>query len=318
MLAAETKVDRRLQVRLRAELKLWIKHSPLLLMLVPVMAYYVLFHYVPMYGVTIAFKDLNLRLGILKSPWVGLKHLRLAFSSYMFWTSLKNTIIISVQRLVWGFPAPIILALLLNEVRHAFFKRSIQSVLYLPHFFSWVILSGIVIAFLSPSAGPIGALFKVIGIKPTNFVAEPRWFRTILITTGIWKEAGWGTIVYLAAIAGINPEFYEAALVDGANRWQQTIYITLPSLLPVVTVLLILRLGQILNAGFDQIFNLYNPLVRDVAEILDITVYQIGLQDMNYSLSTAIGLFKSAVGLVLIVATNAIATRLSEGEMGVW
>ncbi|MDK2902966.1 MAG: putative aldouronate transport system permease protein [Clostridiales bacterium] len=288
----------------------------LYIMLIPGIAYFVIFHYIPMYGVTIAFKDFKIMQGIMDSPWAGFKYFEQAFESPYFTQTLWNTFIISVYKLVWGFPAPIILALLLNEVKNLIFKRGIQTISYLPHFLSWVVIGGILTDMLAPQTGVVNNIIKVFGGEPIYFMASKEWFRTVLVASDIWKEVGWGSIIYLAALSGIDPQLYEASQIDGANRWQQTWHITMPGIRGTIAILLILRLGNILNAGFEQIFIMYNPSVYEVADIIDTWVYRIGLQGMQYSLATAVGLFKSLIGLVLVVSANWATHRM--GESGIW
>ena len=292
------------------------KHSDLVLMLAPCLLFFVLFNYVPMLGAMIAFKEFRLDLGILASPWIGLENFTKLFASPDFPNALRNTLVISLLRLGFGFFAPIILALLLNELRVAWFKRSVQTLTYLPYFFSWVILGGIFLMVFS-FRGPANQAVQLLGFEAAEFLTDDVWFIIVLIATGIWQAVGYGAVIYLAALAGISPELYEAAMVDGAGRWKQTLHITLPSLVPTIVTLFILSLGHILNAGFDQIYNMYNPMVYDVADIIDTYVLR-RLQTMDFGLATAAGLFKSVVGLALVVAVNAIAKRISQGEQGVW
>ena len=286
-----------------------------LLFLIPLIQL-VIFRYIPIYGLIIAFKDFRYGLGFWRSPWNNFAHFRVLFDSPFFGRILRNTIIISLMRIGFGFPAPIILALLVNELRSTSFKRVVQSISYLPHFMSWVVLSGIIIEILSPQRGPVGYIFSLLDKPAPNLLISTKFFRPMLIVTGIWQSVGWASIVYLAALSGIDPELYESAAVDGANRYRMAIHITLPSLIPVMTVLFILRLGQILNAGFDQILNLYNPLVYEVADILDTAVYRIGIYQRTYDFATAMSLFKSAIGVTLIVITNSVIRRFS--DYGVW
>jgi putative aldouronate transport system permease protein len=269
-----------------------------------------------LYGVLLAFKDFSPRLGILGSPWVGLDHFKfLFFQSPDFMRIFRNTLLISCYHIIFGFPAPIILALLLNELRYGMFKRIAQSISYIPHFFSWVVLSGIVIVMLSPSEGPVNYLLQLLNIEPIYFLADPDYFRSTLVATGIWKEIGWGTIIYLAALTGIDPTLYEAAVIDGANRRKQIWNITLPSILPVITIMFILSLGGILNAGFDQIFNLYNAAVYEVADVIDTYVYRAGIVGAQFGLTTAVGLFKNVIGIALVLSTNYVMKKL--GQEGV-
>ena len=217
-----------------------------------------------------------------------------------------------------GFPAPILLALLINELRNATFKRITQSISYLPHFFSWVVLASIMIEILSPQRGIVGYLYTLFGADPPNMLTRTTYFRPILVISDIFKEVGWGTVVYLAAISTIDPGLYESASIDGASRLKQARYITLPSLLPIISILLLLRVGYIMHAGFDQIFNLYNPIVYEVADIIDTYVYRVGIIERRFDFSTAVGLFKNAIGVVLLIVANVIIKRFGEGEYAVW
>lgn len=288
------------------------------LLLLPVIAYFIIFHYIPMYGIVIAFKNYAFLKGILGSDWVGFAHFRRLFSSPLFYNIMKNTINISAQRIIFGFPAPIILALLINEIQHLKFKKIVQTISYLPYFISWVILSGIIKELLSPARGAINGLLGLMGVEPIHFLAEAKYFVGVLIVSGIWQSIGWGTIVYLAAISGINTEQYDSSHIDGANRFQIIRYIVLPSIKSVILILFILNLGGILNSGFDQIINLYNPMVYSVGDVIDTYVYRIGLVEMEYSFSTAVGLFKNLVGFILVITSNFIVRKLSGGEQGVW
>ncbi len=286
------------------------------LLLLPVAAYFILFHYKPMYGLVIAFKDYKILSGIMQSPFVGLKHFRRLFDSPMFARVLRNTIIISALRVGFGFPAPILFALLLNEISHVRYKKIVQTISYLPHFISWVVLGGIVREMLSPSRGIVNWIIGLFGVEPIYFMAETELFRGVLIITGIWQSVGWGTVVYLAALASIDAAQYEAATIDGANRFQQVRYITIPSIVPVMVVLLLLNLSHILNAGFDQVFNLYSPVVYEVSDIIDTYVYRVGLMGFDYSFATAVGLFKNLVGFALVIVVNFL-TRTFTGH-GLW
>jgi putative aldouronate transport system permease protein len=288
----------------------------LYLLLLPGIICLFIFRYIPMYGVVIAFKEYNIFAGIANSPWVGFLQFERLFRNPEFSRILRNTILISAYKLLWGFPAPIILALLLNELKNQRFKKFTQTVLYLPHFISWVIFAGIIVTFLNPTTGVINDIISYFGGRKIDFLANKRMFRSILVITDLYKGVGWGTIVYLAAISNIDPTLYEAAIVDGANRFRQVWHITLPSIRSVVVILLILSLGNILNAGFEQIFLLYNPLVYEVADIIDTFVYRRGLVESNYSLGAAAGLFKNVVALILIWSANHIVK--SFGEDGLW
>jgi len=290
-----------------------IKYRYLYLMLLPGITLYLVFSYAPMYGIILAFKKFMYNKGILGSPWVGLENFRYIFHYEEFWTAFRNTIIISFGRLITGFPAPIILALLLNELRNERFKRVIQSVLYLPHFLSWIIIYGIVFNLISSNSGVVAkVLMSHFGIKMTPILGNPKYFRPLIYITSIWKGAGWGTIIYLAAIAGINPELYESAIIDGANRFKQCLYITLPSMKYAILVLLILNMGGIMDAGFDQIFNFYDPATYEVGDIIDTFVYRLGITGGRYEISTAVGLFKSVINCILLVTANKIVSLLGE------
>lgn len=285
------------------------------MMLIP-MIMLIIFHYIPMYGILIAFKNFSPGLGIWDSPWNNFEHFKRLFSDFLFIRALKNTIVISLLKVVIVFPAPIIFAILLNEIKSEKFKKVTQSISYLPHFMSWVILSAMVIEVFSPQRGIINFIITLFGGDPINFMADKSSFIPILILTDMWKEIGWGAIIYLASIASIDPQLYEAAEMDGAGRFHKMIHVTLPSIMPMVIIMFILRLGSILNAGFDQILNLYNPLVYEVADIIDTYVYRSGLEQFQFDYATAVGLFKNVVGIVLILSANAIIRRKS--EHGIW
>ncbi len=292
------------------------RHRYLIMLMLPGIAYFVVFRYVPIYGLVLAFKEYDVHQGILLSPWAGLKHFRRLFEQHdvarVFW----NTVEISVLRIVIGFPMPIVLALLLNEIFNTKFKRTVQTISYLPHFLSWVVVAGLITELLSPSRGIYGYIMRLIGADTTVLLTSQTWFIPILVISGIWKEVGWGTIIYLATMSSINPELYEAAVVDGASRWRRAISITLPGILPVTAILLILSMSQILNAGFDQIFNLYNTLVYEIADILDTYIYRVGLQGFEFEFATAVGLTKNVIALVLVLAVDRIVRRFT--GYGLW
>ena len=288
------------------------------LLLLPAIAFFVIFHYVPMYGVLLAFKNFRFAAGIIKSPWVGFAHFERLFTSVSFWEVLRNTLVISFLRLIFGFPAPIIFAILINEILSITMKKTLQTISYLPHFISWVVMGGIMIELLSPSRGAVNWILTKFGGDPIYFLTIPDYFRGILVVTGIYKGVGWGSIIYLAAISGIDLEQYDSAYIDGATRFHMIRYIILPSLAHVIIIIFILNLGQILNAGFDQIFNLYNPMVYSVGDIIDTYVYRIGLLQMQYSFSTAVGLFKNVVGFTLVVSVNYISKRIGDSGYGLF
>ncbi len=297
-------------------LRPYLRHRSLLMLAAPCVLFFAIFHYVPMAGLIVAFKDFVMSEGILRSPWVGLENFRRLFASDDFPRALRNTVTISFLRLAFGFFAPIVLALLLNELRLRLFKRTIQTLTYLPHFFSWVILGGIFLMMFGGD-GPVNSIVRAAGHSPISFLADDVWFIVILVATGIWQGAGYGAVIYLAALSGIDPQLYEAATIDGANRWRQTLHVTLPCLVPTIVVLFILNLGYILNAGFDQIYNMYNPMVYDAADIIDTYVLR-RLISMDYGLATAAGMFKSVVGLTLVWSANWMARKISGGEYGIW
>lgn len=294
--------------------RIW-QAKALYIMLLPGIIYYVIFKYFPMYGVIIAFKDFSILDGILKSPWADPwnKHFLTFFESPYFYQLLRNTILISVYKLIFGILPPIIMALLLNECRVRWFKSLVQTLTYMPHFLSWVIIYGILIALLSQSSGLINHWIKQLGGEAIPFMTSTTYFRSILVSSEIWQNLGWGAIIYLAAMSGIDPTLYEAARVDGASRLRMIWHITLPGIRSVIIMLFILNLGYILDAGFGQVYVLYNLQVYPVADIIDTWVFRTGLLQLNFSLAAAVGLFKSAIGLVLVIISNKIARRWGEG-----
>lgn len=296
--------------------KQYQKHRGLMLMFLPGFLLLLVFSYFPLYGILIAFKDFKISTGVWASPWVGLKHFEMLFSDYEFLLALKNTLVISVLKLVIGFPMPIILAILINEIRFIRYKKTLQMFSYLPHFFSWVVLGGMITQMFS-ATGPVNTLLSYVGFdEPVPFFSDPTMFLVLLIVTAIWQSVGWNSVIYIAAITGVDHSLYEAAEIDGAGKLRQVLSITIPSIAPTIITLFILNLGQVVNAGFDQIYNLYNPVVYEVSDIIDTLVLR-KMQTMNYSFGTAVGLFKSVVGLVLILGTNFIVKKLSDGEQGI-
>jgi putative aldouronate transport system permease protein len=279
-------------------------------MLLPAVILALLFHYLPMFGVVIAFQDYKPYLGISGSDWVGLKHFRLMFDRADSLQVIWNTLLIASMKIILMIIVPVVFALMLNEVRKMAFKRLVQTLVYLPHFLSWVILGAILVDLLSPQGGLVNrVLVDWFGISPVFFLGNGDWFRITVVTSEVWKEFGFSTIIYLASLAGINPELYEAAEVDGATRWKQTMHITLPGLVPIMTVCATLSLSSILSAGFDQIYNLYNPLVYDKGDIIDTYVYRVGILGQKLSFATAIGLFKSVVSCILILSVYRVALK---------
>ncbi len=287
------------------------------LLLLPFLAFLIVFKYVPMYGLTLAFKDFKIRAGILGSPWAGFKYFRQLFYANSFLNVLGNTLIISLQKLIFCFPAPIALAIFINEIRNARVRKTFQVISYLPHFLSWVIAASLITDLLSLN-GPLNAVVQLCGGEPVYFLANVKAFRPVLILTDIWKGCGWSSIVYLAAIAGVDQDLYEAAKIDGAGRWKQIWHVTLPGIRATILTLFILQIGSIMSAGFDQVFNLYSPAVYSVGDILDTYTYRQGIEQANYSYATAAGLFQNAVGFVLVIISNFVTRRLSDGEEGLW
>ena len=290
------------------------RNKHIYLIVLPVVVYYFVFHYLPMYGALIAFKDFRPSRGVWGSPWVGFKHFTDFFSSYYFARLLKNTLALSVYSLIFGFPAPIILALLLNEMQVVWYKRIIQTITYIPHFISIVIICGIIVNFVKMD-GLISLMVSRISGYDGNLLLEPKYFRTIYVASGIWQHIGWSSIIYLATLAGINYELYEAARIDGAGRWKQTWYITLPCLLPTITILLILQLGSLMNVGFEKVMLLYNPGIYDTADVISTFVYRQGILSAQYSFSAAVGLFNSVINCTLVVLANQFSKRMTENSL---
>ncbi|AIQ76258.1 MULTISPECIES: ABC transporter permease subunit [Paenibacillus] len=292
--------------------KQFLRNIPLHLMILPALIVIIIFSYIPMAGLVIAFQNFSPISGFKNMNWTGLENFRYLFELPGFGQVVWNTVFISVMKIIAGLTVPVIAALLLNEVRVNGFKRSIQTIIYMPHFFSWVILGGIIVDVLSPSSGIVNMLLKALGMQPIQFLADNSWFPYVLVITDQWKEFGFGTIIYLAALTSIDSSLYEAAVIDGAGRWKQTWHITLPGIRPIMILMLTLSLGNVLNGGFDQVFNLYNPLVYESGDILDTMIYRIGLQDAQYSVSTALGLIKSVVSFVFIGLGYYLAYRFAK------
>ncbi|HWV48487.1 MAG TPA: ABC transporter permease subunit [Microbacterium sp.] len=284
----------------------------LYLLLLPGIIYFVLFRYWPMYGAIIAFKDYVPFLGIQDSPWVGFAHFEDFFSSPDFPRLLANTLILALLSLVIAFPLTIIVALLLNEMRLMILKRTVQTLIYIPHFLSWTVVASLTYLLFALDIGPLFQLINGILGTEVNFLADPAWFRPIIVLQDIWKNTGWGTIIFLAALAGVDQAQYEAAIIDGAGRFQRVWHITLPSILPTIIVMLVLQMGQVLNTGFEQIYLMTNSLNRSVADVFDTYVYFMGITQGSYSYSTAVGLFKALVGVVLIFGANWLAKRFTQ------
>lgn len=286
----------------------------LILMALPVVAWYILFHYVPMYGVIIAFKEFSPVKGILGSKWVGLRHFNDFFSSIYAWRVIRNTLLINAYQLIFAFPAPIILALLLNEIKSKYFKKTVQTITYLPHFVSTVVICGMIIDFFAKN-GLINDIIAAFGGARTLFLLEAEWFRSIYVGTGIWQGVGWGSIIYLAALSSIDTELYEAVSIDGAGRWRKFIHVTLPGIAPTIVILLIMNIGRMMSEGYEKVILLYNPNTYETADLISSFVYRRGLVDANYSFSAAVGLFNSLVNLILIVTANYVSRKVNETSL---
>lgn len=287
----------------------------LYLLILPAVIYFLIFHYAPMYGIQLAFKDYKVIEGITGSPWVGFEHFERFFNSYQFERLIKNTLGISFFQLIAGFPVPIILALLLNTVKNKAGKKFVQTVTYVPHFISVVVLTGMLHIFLSPNGGLLNTIIGLIGIEPIYFLGEKQYFKSIFVLSGIWQNAGWGTIIYLAALAGVGPELYEAAKVDGASKLQIVRHIDFPSILPTVIILLVMNLGRIMNIGWQKAYLLQNSLNSETSEIIQTYMYKVGLIERQFEYSTAISLFNAVINIILLVTANRLAKRFSESSL---
>ncbi|MFC5452358.1 ABC transporter permease [Paenibacillus aestuarii] len=311
-----TKLVRRELSKASKIVRMWhvlIRYKYLYLMLVPGLLYIAIFHYAPMFGLVIAFQDYQVFKGVMGSKFNGLDNFIFLFQSPQFITAVKNTFIISAYKVVIGFPVPILLALLINEVRLTMFKRCVQTILYLPHFLSWIVMSGLLINFLSEQ-GPVNQLIKLLGGKAIFFFSEEKYFRSILVISDIWKEMGWNAIIYLAALTAVSSELYEAAKMDGATRMQCMMKISLPGIMPIIMIMLLLKMGSILNVGFEQVFNLYNPLLYGVGDIIDTYVYRIGFVDNKFHISAAAGMFKSIVACIMVVTTYYFMNKVEDNR----
>lgn len=292
------------------------KNYDLYLLLIPGLIALIIFKYVPMYGVAIAFQDFNIFKGISGSQWVGLSNFMKLFGSEEFYRVFSNTLLISLYKLVLLFPLPIFIAIVLNEIKSMAYKKTVQTIIYLPHFISWVVVAGLFTNILSPTNGLINNMIESFGGKPIPFLMSKEWFRSVLVITDGWKGMGWGAIIYIAAIAGIDQELYEAAYLDGAGRIKQIIYITIPGIASTIILMLILRLGHILEVGTEQVLMLYNPTVYEVGDVIGTYVYRMGIGKMDYSFSTAVGLFNSVVGYILIISGNYLSRKIL--SKGIW
>lgn len=288
------------------------RHRWLYMLMAPALLYYVIFRYGPLWNAQIAFKDFQPRLGVWGSPWVGFEHFETFINSFYFTQLMVNTVVFSAAKLILGLPIAVILAIALHETWFVRFRTLVQTAVYLPHFLSWVIMFGVLLAILSPGNGLLNGVIEDLGGEPIPFLTSPEWFRSVVILSEIWKETGWSTILYLAALLAISPSLYEAAIVDGASHFQRIWHISLPGIMPVIVLVTLLRLGNILDAGFNQIFVLYSVPVYSVGDIIDTWVYRQGILKFQFSLATAVGLFKGVIGLVLILIANQAAKRLAQ------
>lgn len=293
----------------------WMRNRSLYLMIIPVLIFFILFHYKPMYGAIIAFKDYTPALGIAESPWVGWDNFTRFFSSVYFGRLIRNTILLSFYSLLFGFPAPIILALLLNEVKNKKFKGLTQTVTYLPHFISMIVVTGMLVDF-SMTSGLFNDIIELFGGERSPLLQNPDLYRTIYVASGIWQEIGWGSIIYLSALSGVDSQLYEAAQIDGAGKWKQLIHVTLPGIAPTIIIMFILKMGTLMNMGYEKTILLYNPATYETADIISSYIYRIGLLEQDWSYSTAIGLFNSVINLGLLLLTNKIARKC--GETSLW
>ncbi|WP_127588261.1 ABC transporter permease [Paenibacillus koleovorans] len=291
------------------------KNYELYIFLLPALAYFLIFHYWPLYGLQIAFKDFLPSRGIMDSPWVGFKHFIEFFDSYLFWQLMRNTIEISLYSLVVGFPVPIILALMMNEVRSAKFKKTVQTVTYAPHFISTVVIVSMLMFFLSPQTGLLNKVVTSFGMEAIPFLSSPAWFKTVYVLSGVWQHAGWSSIIYLAALAGIDPQTHEAAVIDGASRLQRIFYINIPGIFPTIVILLILDIGNLMAVGFEKVYLMQNQLNMDSSNIIATYVYKRGIQEAQYSFAAAVGLFNSVINFILLLTVNRIAKGLKQNSL---
>lgn len=308
--ASDMKVGKNIRLRKR-----WNEQKYLLFMILPCLAYYFIFHYMPMYGVIIAFKKFDMVKGIMGSSWVGLDNFVRFFEGPYAFRLIKNTLLLSIYNLIFYFPIPIIFALFLNEVKNKWFKKAVQTVSYLPHFVSVVIVVGMLQSMLSPSTGIINHVITSLGGESINFFMQPEWFRTLYISSTIWQEFGWGSIIYLAALSSVDAGLYEAAHLDGAGRFRCMWHITLPAISPTIITLLILKVGNLLTVGYEKVIMMYNPGIYETADIISSYVYRVGVSQANYSFGTAVGLMNSIVSMVLILITNTVSKKLTETSL---
>ncbi|WP_235886211.1 ABC transporter permease [Paenibacillus cymbidii] len=284
-------------------------------MVSPCLLYYVLFKYLPIFGIVISFKDYNLYRGIWASHWVGFRYYHMFLQNPDFWPILRNTILLGAYKLLFGFPVPVAIALFMNELKHAAFKRFVQTASYLPHFISNVVVASMVVLFLSPSSGLVNRILASLGIPAVNFLVDPGWFRTIYVASDIWQHFGWETIIFLAALTAIDPVLYEAADIDGANRARKLVHVTLPGIMPAVMIVLILNVGKVLEIGFEKVYLLSNPATYGTSDIISTYVYRVGLTSSNFSYATAIDLMTGVVSLVFLLSANYLSRKFSENSL---
>jgi putative aldouronate transport system permease protein len=306
----QTKMNKRKKFRRKI-----LKRYQLYLLLLPTLAYFIVFHYLPMYGATIAFKDFSPYIGIVDSPWIGFEQFERFFRSSQFWTLISNTLLLSLYQLAVGFPIPIILALLINYAAKGRFKKVVQTVTYAPHFISTVVIVGMLTVFLSPQSGLVNNFLTLFINEPILFMADENWFKSIYVWSGIWQNAGWGTIIYLAALAGVNPMMHEAATVDGASKLRRIWHIDLPTIAPTIVILLILDMGNLMAIGFEKVFLMQNSLNLASSEIISTYVYKMGLQSAQYSFAAAVGLFDAVINFILLVCVNQTAKKLGQNSL---
>lgn len=298
--------------------RLWTnmkKNWILYVMILPVALYYIIFAYMPMYGIQLAFKDYHVKQGIMGSPWVGLEHFIRFFNSYNFGSLLKNTIGISVYSLLVGFPIPIIFALMLNYLRNKFLKKTVQMVSYAPYFISTVVMCGMIAIFMNPDTGILNVIRNFFGMESVDFLAKPEWFKDIYVWTGVWQGMGWSSIIYISALSGVDYQLHEAAIVDGATKIQRMIHVDLPSIKPTIIMLLILQIGSLMNVGFEKVFLLQNTLNKSAASVISTYTYEVGLLNSDYGYSTAVGLFNSVINVILIVGANQLCKKFADESL---
>ncbi len=300
--------------KVRKVRKDWLRNRSLYLLMLPVIIFYVLFHYKPMYGALIAFKDYSPALGFADSPWVGLDNFVRFFDGIYFWRLLRNTVLLSFYNILFGFPAPIILALLLNEVKNEKFKRLTQTITYLPHFISMIVVAGMITNFCM-TTGLFNDIIEFFGGEASPLLQNPKYYRTIYVASSIWQQVGWGSIIYLSALSGVDSQLYEAAAIDGAGKWKQLLHVTLPGITPTIVIMLIMQVGRAMSMGHEKTILLYNSATYETADIISSYVYRIGLLEQDWSYSTAIGLFNSVINLVLIILANRVSKKLTETSL---